>query len=249
MNDEIKGTQTGPSGSQAMPGADDSVKNSAGVSETQSLAADLLKEILPTLTEETQKVVNKELQSFKDKRLHAVPENTERIGSLEDTTRRLMKHIEDGKTPAEAENLVKAEVRQEQFFNEFDNLKDRVENFEPGRPEKSLAEREQVVLQSLGLNPNDPSVLKIQQEASSPDEYVQNLEKSWWDMKNKPRGSAADLAPTQGGAPITSKSEAELMADYQTELDNLKTTRLAGDVKTVQGIRKKYIDLGLAGKI
>lgn len=251
MNDELDGAQTLTDGSQVLPDTDDSEKKSADASETQSLAADLLKEILPTLTEATQKVVKEELakqkQSVKDKRIY---DHEDRIGSLEDTTRRLNKHIKAGKSLDEATDLVKTEVRQEQDSQKLVDLEARVENIKPGTVEKSLAEREQIVLQSLGLTANDPQVLAIQQKAAGdPDKYIEALEASWWDLKNKPRGKASEIAPAPGGKAPTSKSESELMIDYQAEMDSIKTTPLAGDVRTIQGIRKKYENLGLLGKI
>jgi len=250
MNDELDGVQTGPDGSQVLPDADDSGKKGADASETQSLAADLLKEILPTLTEATQKIVKEELskdrQKIKDKRIY---DHEDRIGSLEDTTRRLNKHLKAGKTIDEAEDLVKTEVRLEQDSQTLADLQAKVENFEPGTVEKSLAEREQVVLQSLGLDMNDPKILAIQQSAKTPEDYVASLEKAWWDLKNKPRGKASDIAPSDGGSAPTDKSDGELMIDYQAELDSIKTTPLAGDVRTINAIRKKYEELGLLGKI
>jgi hypothetical protein len=248
MNDELEGVQVGGTGSQVQPDAVDSSDKDADTSSTQSSAASLLKEILPSLTEETQKIVREELkkqtQRVKDKRIH---DHEDRIGSLEDTTRRLEKHLKAGKTLDEAKDLVKTEVRQEQFFQEFESLKDRVEELPSGTGQPSLVEREATILKSLGLDAQDPRVIKIQKESSDADDYIKKLEENWWNLKARPTGGVDEISTGGGGAPPTKVSQDELMAKYQAELESLRTGPYVGDARKINEIRNKYIQLGLKG--
>ncbi len=242
MNDEIKGAQAELEGAQATPGTGASEKKGADASETQSLAAQVREELSPFLSEikEIQKdldAIKKSQQSTKDKRIHNLQD---KVGSLEDTTARLEKHLGLGKSPGEAMQAVKAELQNEQFVQDFKQVKERVDNLPVGDGVMSLVEREAVVLKSLETNANDPRILKIQQEAGSPEEYVKRLEEEWWDLKNKPRGKAADIAPEGGGPPPTEASLRQKLEEYDNELAQLKQTT-PGDYRAIDNIRKKYI--------
>lgn len=230
------GTQVSSQGAQGPPAAGASGRTDAEVSD--------IRELYSSLSEQIQ-VLQKELSSLKklqqktkDKRIYEIQEQ---IGSLEDQTARLEKHLGLGKSPTEAMEAVKAEIEQEQFIQDFRNVKERVENMPTGNEQISLVEREAVILRSLGLDANDPRVVAIQKKAETPEDYVKTLEESWWDLKKTPVAGAGEASPKGGGTPPGEPSLSDLVAAYEEELAGLRGTPDMGNPRAIQEIRKKYL--------
>lgn len=242
--DEKQGGAQGPNAGVPEAKPDSSAgKSTESSSQLNQTAASLLEAMMPQLTEQVQNVVQETLarsqQSLKDKR---IAKQEGRLGSLEDAVARLSKHLDQGASLEEAKLRTSEEIRQEDLESKLAELEAKVNSENVGSIQESWAETEQRILPSLGLTPNDPIIQKMKADAGSPEAYIKALKEKSWELATRSRGDAGELSPQgQGGLPVTQE---DLAAEFERELDQLRTTHPGND-KMVVKLRQKYRAKGL----